>query len=82
MSKPYETRVLSLIVLPEGEAIFSEQATTVTIEDEAGGEFIVVEQPGLVDAGKIRIDRAEWPAIREAIESMIKERRPMEITKE
>ena len=28
MSKPYETRVLSIIILPEGEAIFSEQATT------------------------------------------------------
>jgi hypothetical protein len=64
MSKPYETRVLSLIVLPEGEAIFSEMATTITIEDDAGGEFVVVEKIALVDAGKIRIDRTEWPAIR------------------
>ena len=39
MSKPYETRALSLIVLPEGEAIFSEMATTITIEDDAGGSL-------------------------------------------
>ena len=79
--KPYETRVLSLIVLPEGEVIFSEQATTITLEDDAGGEFIVIEQQGLADAGKIRIDPTEWTAIRGAIESMIKECRPLEIAK-
>ena len=78
--KPYETRILSLIILPEGEAIFSEQATTVTIEDDAGGEFVVIEQQGLADAGKIRIDPAEWAAIRGAIESMIKECRPLNPT--
>jgi hypothetical protein len=78
MSKPYETRALSLIVLPEGEAIFSEQATTITIEDDAGGEFIVIEQQGLADAGKIRIDPMEWPAIRGAIDRMIGECRPLQ----
>ncbi len=78
MTKPYETRILSLIVLPESEAIFSEQATTVTIEDDAGGEFVVIEQLGLVDAGKIRIDSTEWPAIRAAIDRMIEECRPLQ----
>mgnify|MGYP000650360830 CR=1 FL=1 len=34
-----ETRITSLIVLPEGEPIFSERATIVRIEDEAGGEI-------------------------------------------
>jgi hypothetical protein len=80
MSKPYETRVLSLIVLPEGEAIFSEQATTVTIEDDAGGEFVVIEQSGLVDAGKIRIDPTEWTALKAAIDRMIGECRPNDPT--
>lgn len=78
MSKPYETRALSLIVLPEGEAIFSEQATTITIEDDAGGEFVTVEQPGLVDAGKIRIDPTEWTALKSAIDRMIQECRPLQ----
>lgn len=37
--KPYETRTLSIIVLPEGEAVFSEMATTITIVDDAGGSL-------------------------------------------
>ena len=78
--KAYETRTLSIIVLPEKESIFSEMATTVTIEDEAGGEFVVVEQSGLVDAGKIRIDSTEWPALRAAIDRMILECRPLHPT--
>lgn len=78
--KPYETRILSLIVLPEGEAIFSEQATTITIEDDAGGEFIVIEQQGLAGAGKIRIDPTEWTALKEAIDRMIGECRPLNPT--
>ena len=76
--KPYETRTLSIIVLPEGEAIFSEQATTITIEDDAGGEFVTVEQPGLADAGKIRIDPTEWTALKAAIDRMICECRPLQ----
>jgi hypothetical protein len=80
MSKPYETRILSLIVLPEGEAIFSEQATTITIEDDAGGEFVVIEQQGLADAGKVRIDPTEWTALKAAIDRMIGECRPNDPT--
>lgn len=45
--------------------------------DEAGGEIVVIEQSGLVDAGKIRIDPTEWPAIRAAIDRMIEECRPI-----
>ena len=76
--KPYETRVLSLIVLPEGEAIFSEWATTISIEDDAEGEFVTVKQSAHVDAGKIRIDSTEWPALRAAIDRMIEECRPLQ----
>ena len=42
-----ETRITSLIVLPEGEPIYSERATIVRIEDEAGGEYIVVSQDSI-----------------------------------
>ena len=41
MTKPYETRTLSLIVLPEGESIFSEMATEIKIQDGAGGRIRV-----------------------------------------
>ena len=76
--KAYETRTLSIIVLPEGESIFSEWATTIYIEDDAEGEFVTVKQSGLVDAGKIRIDSTEWPAFRAAIDRMIQECRPLQ----
>lgn len=48
-------------------------ATTVEIIDEAAGEFVVVEQHGRTGIGKIMINPEEWPAIRRAIDRMIRE---------
>lgn len=42
--KPYIERVIKVVVLPDGEPIFSEHATEIEIQDEAGGEFVVVRQ--------------------------------------
>lgn len=67
------TRITRLTVLPPGAPLFSEMATDVLIDDEAAGEFVVVSQEGRVGAGKISIDPAEWPALRDAIERMINE---------
>jgi len=69
----YETRVMSLLVVPVRQPAHSEMATTVEIVDEAAGEFVEVEQHGRVDIGKIQINPEEWPALREAIDRMIKE---------
>lgn len=66
----YETRIMALLVAPVGERIFSEMATEVRIEDEAGGEFVEVQQSG-DEVGKIRISPEDWPAFREAIDQMI-----------
>ena len=66
------TRVTRLHVLPEGEPLFSEKAFTVEIDDEAGGEFVVVHDW----EGKIRLNPEEWPALRRAIGRMVKECRP------
>lgn len=66
----YETHQLSLIVKPAGEPIFSEMATTIRIEDDAGGPFIEVEQHGN-GLGKIAIDPDEWEEIRNAIDQMV-----------
>lgn len=68
-----ETRITSLIVLPEGEALFSERATVVRIEDEAGGEYVVVSQESVPGRGNIAINPEEWPELREAIDRMVKE---------
>lgn len=67
----YEVRHIALVVAPVGEPIFSEQATTIRIDDEAAGEFLVVSQSS--DTGPdncIRIDPDEWPVLRDAIDRM------------
>lgn len=67
----YEVRVVSKIVVPKGEPLFSEMATVVSIEDEAAGEFVTVTQHGRTDLGKIAIEVKEWNMLRDAIDSMI-----------
>lgn len=75
MSINYKTRVTRLSIAPEGEPIFSEQCTNVSIDDESGGEFIVIEQQsGRPDPGqKIRIDSDEWTHIKAAVETLLKD---------
>lgn len=68
-----EARVLSVVVAPEGEAIFSESATVVRIDDEGGGEYVVVDQDSIPGRGNVAINPEEWPDIRDAIERMMKE---------
>jgi hypothetical protein len=62
------TRITRLTVRPEGEPIFSEMATQIEIDDEAAGEFILVTQQR--EHG-IAFEPREWPAIREAIDTLI-----------
>jgi DNA-binding protein YbaB len=71
MAMNYISRTLSVIVMPETEPVYSEMATRITIEDEAGGEFVEVSQEGRLSLGKIAIDPAEWPTLRAAIDDMI-----------
>jgi hypothetical protein len=70
----YETRILKIAVCIKDEAIFHEGTTEIEIVDEAAGEFLKVTQsPDDVEPGQIRIDPAEWPHLKAAIEKMIKE---------
>lgn len=70
----YEMRVLSLVVVPKDQPLFSEMATEIGLVDEAGGgEFVEVRQTGRTDVGKICINPEEWPTIRDAIDQMVKE---------
>ena len=69
----YITRPIKWIVLPEGEPIFSERATTIEIDDEAGGEFIRVRQcPDGEPEAVININPEEWPLIRSAINRAVR----------
>jgi hypothetical protein len=65
-----ETRTLALIVLPKGVPIFNERAIRIEIEDEAGGEFVILRQD---DGGKISVEPSEWPVLRAAIDRMVAE---------
>lgn len=67
----YETRIVKITIVPEGEHLFSDRSTDISIEDEASGEFIEVEQH-LEGYGKIAINPEEWPTIRAAIDKMVK----------
>ena len=69
----YVSRVTEVTVTPEHSSeLFSEHATVVKIDDEGGGEFVMVQQhPDNPRPGTICIDPREWPALREAIDQMI-----------
>ena len=71
-SSEFVTRTTQLTVMPKNTATYSELSTTITITDDAAGEFVVVEQDN-DDYGKVAIDPEEWPALRAAINRMIKE---------
>jgi len=63
-----QSRITSIVVAPEDAPIFALEATTIKIEDEAGGEFVVVSQ----DGKGIAINPDEWPVIRAAINRMVR----------
>lgn len=67
----YETQTHALIVKPTGEPIYSEMATIIRLDDEAAGPYVIVEQHGRDDIGKIAVTHDEWPAIRDAIDRMM-----------
>lgn len=69
----YETRITQITTVPEGEPLFSESATDISIDDEAAGEFVVIKQSASMENGKISINPDEWPAIRDAIDRLIQE---------
>jgi len=65
-----EHRPLAVIVLPDSETIFHEQATRIEIDDQGAGEYVVIRQ---YEGGKITVDPAEWPLLRAAINRMVRQ---------
>lgn len=75
MSKPYIIRATRLSVLPKDEPLFSECCTHLSIEDESAGEYVIIEQQsGSTDVKEqtIQITPEEWPVIKDAIETLMK----------
>jgi len=63
-------RTTQITLVKDGQPIFSEEGFTISIEDEAGGEFVTVSCH-MEGFGKVAINPEEWPALREAIDQMV-----------
>ena len=64
----YKTRVTRLSVFPPGVQAIGDEGWSIEAEY---GEYVSVSDT--VDGGMIRIDPQEWPALRDAIERMIRD---------
>ena len=64
-----EPRVTTITIVPKGEPIFDERGFTVSIDDEAGGEFVTVRNND--GPGEVRIDANDWPILSEVITGLI-----------
>lgn len=64
--------VTAVTVLPCNAPIYSERATTIRLEDEAAGLFVVLEQsPDSKDTQRIALDVEEWPHIQRAVNHLV-----------
>ena len=74
MSAPPVAVITQVTVLARDRWMYDESATTVRIDDEGDGPFIVVAQdPDTKDEQAIRMNVDEWPTIRMAIDRMVAE---------
>ncbi len=68
----FSTRTTRIVFGPAGCGVLDDQATTIEIVDEGAGEYVNVSQLKETPAGKgVAINMEEWPALRDAIESMV-----------
>ena len=70
---PIITLTTKLCVVPSGKPIYDETATTVGLDDEGGGLFVTIRQEDNLDTNTVKIDPEEWPAIRMAVNRMVRE---------
>jgi hypothetical protein len=70
----YETRITRLTVGLEGKEIYDPSMTHIEIEDESGGEFLVLTQHPDDRGGEqtLRFDPKEWDAVVDAVEQLRK----------
>ena len=67
----YIQQTVSMCIRPKGDPLFSEQATTITMVDDAAGAYIEISQDQSAGKQTIGIDAEEWPALKLAIEEML-----------
>jgi len=67
----YQSRVLDMVLLPEGKRVFDVGVINVEVTDEGAGEFLTVIQQTVDGQQEIKIDPEEWPHLKEMIDLMI-----------
>ena len=69
----YKTTILQVSVhREESNPVFGEGNTYVSVEDEAGGPFLTIEQTDVVmENGKVRMDYEEFMAVAEAAKMLM-----------
>ena len=68
-----ETRVCRIQVTQPGKRLYEKGVFAVGIDDKCGKESVYVHQIDSSRAGIIEVRIDEWPALREAIDRMVKE---------
>ena len=69
----YRTITTQRRVIRAGETLDNEGVTIIGIDDEGGGAFVTIRQEEQLNTNEIRIDPGEWPAVRAAINRMVRE---------
>ena len=69
----YRTIIAQRRVIPAGKAWDDDGVTIIDMDGEGGGAFVTVRQEEQLNANEIRIDPEEWPAVRAAINRMVRE---------
>lgn len=65
------TRITRMHIIPEGEPIYTEKGYTVEIDDESGGEFVIVKDGSIADGAGVRIDPDAWIEVRAAVNDLM-----------
>lgn len=74
----YRTIITQRRVIPSGKTMDDEGVTIIGMDTEGGGAFVTIRQESAMDSDIIRIDPDEWPAVRAAVNRMVRECRGVE----
>jgi hypothetical protein len=66
------TRIVKVMVAPEGANLFDLGVIFLEIDDESGGEYVKVTQNVRDGDAEITIEPKEWPQLRAAIDDVMK----------
>ena len=69
----HRTILGQLRVIPDGKTWADEGVTIIGMDDEGGGLFVTIRQEDNLDTNEVKIDPEEWPAIRAAVNRMVRE---------